>query len=98
MEYPFPHHHHHHHHFGHVHSWFGSFTDDTCVPVLETIYEGDRLENGDELLETLDSIRYSGMSTGIASAKVFDPPSDCTSNATAGEIDDVFKWYRFMYV
>lgn len=73
-------------------------TDDTCIPVLETIYEGDLVKNDKQPYDTLARIQYQDMTTGIASAKVFEPPDYCKSNSTDVDIDYDFQWHRFMYV
>ena len=92
-----------HQHFGHTHTWYGSFTPTACIPVLETIYEGDTLDE-DALLErteTLHSIRFSDMSLGIKDPKVFEPPSYCKDlgNATLSSvIQKNLHWHRFAYL
>ena len=75
------------------------------MPVLETIYEGDRLNKKDVYYPTeiLYEIRYSGVSAGIKDPSVFDPPSYCNSggskNATLlAMLGDKVQWHRYMFV
>jgi hypothetical protein len=87
----------HEHDSNHDHTWYATFTNDTCVPVLETLYQGDVMGWKKGNIETLFSIRYSNITTGIASASVFQPPPVCGTNITELEASHVPKWYRFMY-
>ena len=79
-------------------TWLASFTDDTCVPVLETIYEGNLLKDREQRVETQYNLRYSNVTTGIKSDTVFDPPAYCGTNSTTDEVLDGMKWHSFFYV
>ena len=87
----------HHCPYGHEHTWFASFTDDTCVPVSEAIYEGNLLKDREQRVETLYNILYSNVTTGIKSEEVFDPPAYCGTNST-DKVPDGMEWHRFFYV
>lgn len=84
-------------HEGHNHSWFASFTNDECGPVLETVYEGDLLDTPDFRFETIYNIKYNNMTLGIKSTDVFEPPSYCSISYTLDDIPDSFRRLRFFY-
>lgn len=80
------------------HTWYTTVTNDTCVPVLENVYKGNTLDYVAKV-QVEKVIRYIDMSEGIKQESVFDPPAFCNAtDSTTMDIDDVFDWYRFMYI